>query len=97
MARRLRWLQAAHSALDHTIDIPALLVTGEAELERVVPPSQTVEYLSWLPHASVVTLQGTGHGGTVTRSREFAALVGKFAVEVALGAPMRAGTESRSA
>lgn len=82
MARRLRWIQSAHFALDHALDVPALIVTGEAALERVVPPALTEEYLSWLPRARAVTLRGTGHGGTVTKSREFASLVHAFSAEV---------------
>jgi pimeloyl-ACP methyl ester carboxylesterase len=43
MARRLEWLQQARFAVDHQVDVPALVVTGEAALERVVhrrrPPS----------------------------------------------------------
>lgn len=82
MARRLRWLESASFALDHVLDIPALLVTGEASLERVVPPAQTSEYLRWLPQGRMVTLPGTGHAGTVTKAREFAALVGEFAAQL---------------
>ena len=84
MARRLQWLQQAHFELHHPLDLPALVVTGEPGLERVVPPDLTAEYLAWLPRARAVTMSGTGHAGTVTRSREFAALVGEFAA--ALGA-----------
>ncbi|MGE0813683.1 MAG: alpha/beta fold hydrolase [Vicinamibacterales bacterium] len=75
MIRRLRWLSAAKTTLDHPIDVPALIVVGEPALERVVPPDATLAYRAWLPRASVVTLTGTGHGGTVTRAGEFAAHV----------------------
>jgi pimeloyl-ACP methyl ester carboxylesterase len=79
MARRLEWLQQARFATDHQVDVPALVVTGEAALERVVPPQQTAEYLAWLPQARAVTMRGTGHAGSITQSRQFAALVGEFA------------------
>jgi pimeloyl-ACP methyl ester carboxylesterase len=82
MARRIRWLQSAHFVLDHPIDVPALIVTGEPDLERVVPPALTEEYLAWLPHAKAVTLPRTGHGGTIIKSREFASLVHAFSGEV---------------
>lgn len=82
MARRLHWLQAAHFALDRPVPVPALVVTGEAALERVVPPRQTAEYLAWLPQARTVTMSHTGHAGTITRAREFAALVGEFAAGI---------------
>lgn len=75
MVRRLRWLRQATSALTGPLDIPTLIVTGEPSLERVVPPESTLEYLRWMPSASVVTMADTGHGGTVTRPLEFASHV----------------------
>ncbi|MGD9901899.1 MAG: alpha/beta fold hydrolase [Vicinamibacterales bacterium] len=78
MARRLDWLQRAAFAVDRPVPVPALVVTGEDALERVVPPRQTAEYLTWLPHATAVTMLHTGHAGTITKAREFAALVGGF-------------------
>lgn len=95
MARRLHWLQEAHFGLDHPVDVPALVVTGEPGLERVVPPRLTAEYLDWLPRARAVTLAGTGHAGTITRSDEFAALVGDFVAGLAEAGPVarRAWTE----
>ena len=85
MARRLEWLQQAHFGVEHPVDVPALVVTGDPELERVVPPQQTAEYLAWLPQARAVTMHGTGHAGTITQSREFATLVGEFAAGLAQG------------
>jgi len=78
MARRLHWLHDARFTLDHTIDLPALIVTGDAALERVVPPGDTLTYRTWLPSATVVTLPGTGHCGTVTRPADFAAAVARL-------------------
>lgn len=72
MVRRLRWLESAHFSLDRPIDVPALIVTGEAALERVVPPEDTLAYRAWLTGARAVTLAATGHNGCVTRAREFA-------------------------
>lgn len=72
MVRRLRWLDAAQFSTASPIDVPALIVTGEPALERVVPPEDTLRYRAWLPAARVVTLTGTGHCGTVTRARDFA-------------------------
>ena len=83
MARRLHWLQEARFGLDRPVDVPALVVTGEPDLERVVPPRQTAEYLTWLPQARAATLPRTGHAGTITKAREFAALVGEFAAGLA--------------
>lgn len=75
MARRLRWLDTAHFSFDHPIDVPAVIVTGEPDLERVVPPAATLQYRAWLPHAQVVVLARTGHNGSVTKAREFAVVV----------------------
>ena len=72
MVRRLRWLESAHFSLDRAIDVPALIVTGEPDLERVVPPADTLTYRAWLPGARAVTLAATGHIGCVTKAREFA-------------------------
>jgi len=78
MARRLRWLTAARFSTGRPIPVPALIVTGEAALERVVPPLDTLRYREWLPHAHVATLAHTGHSGTVTRAGDFARLVADF-------------------
>jgi len=72
MVRRLRWLESAHFSPHRLIDVPALIVTGEPDLERVVPPADTLTYRTWLPGARVVTLAATGHNGCVTKAGEFA-------------------------
>ena len=95
MVRRLRWLSSGRFSLDHPIDIPALIVTGEPGLERVVPPEDTLRYRAWLPHARVVTMAHTGHAGTVTRAEEFARLIADFMLE-SPGPPV-AGPPSPSA
>ena len=66
--------------------MPALIVTGEAGLERVVPPEDTLRYRAWLPHARVETMARTGHGGTVTRAGEFARLIADFLRDLRAGA-----------
>lgn len=82
MVRRLRWLESARFSTDHPLDLPALVVTGEPALERVVPPDATRQYLQWLPNARLVTLERTGHAGTVTRSGEFADRVGAWLLDL---------------
>ncbi|HUU34958.1 MAG TPA: alpha/beta hydrolase [Vicinamibacterales bacterium] len=86
MVRRLRWLTAARFSTGRPIPVPALIVTGEAGLERVVPPADTLRYLEWLPHARVVTMPHTGHSGTVTRAGDFARLVADFMMSRSLRA-----------
>jgi pimeloyl-ACP methyl ester carboxylesterase len=88
MARRVHLLSSvlAPRGVEGRIDaelagvkVPTLVVTGEESLERVVPPRVTREYLAIWPHARAETLARTGHLGLITRPREFAVLVSRFA------------------
>jgi pimeloyl-ACP methyl ester carboxylesterase len=79
MARRASMLER----LDLTDELreiraPALIITGEARLERVVPVHRTLEYLSLLPEARTVTLEQTGHLGLITKPEAFAGVIGEF-------------------
>ena len=78
MVRRLRWLKSGQFSIGRGLDVPALIVTGEPELERVVPPDDTLRYCEWLPQARVERMAHTGHSGTVTKAAEFARLVAEF-------------------
>jgi pimeloyl-ACP methyl ester carboxylesterase len=62
--------------------VPALVITGEARLDRVVPVAATAEYTRLWPHAETATLARTGHLGHMTRPDEFAGLVAGFAGRV---------------
>ncbi len=61
--------------------VPTLVITGEADLDRVVPVAASQEYLRLWPHARHVTLARTGHLGAVTKATEFARIVATFAAE----------------
>jgi pimeloyl-ACP methyl ester carboxylesterase len=61
------------------VRVPTLVTTGEAGLDRVVPPHATLEYLRLWPHAQVVTLKHTGHIGQITHAEDFARIVVGFA------------------
>jgi pimeloyl-ACP methyl ester carboxylesterase len=79
MARRVRLLESVDlKGKLQTVSVPTLVMTGEAELDRVVPTRLTDEYMRIFPHAERVTLERTGHLGLITRPREFAATVGPF-------------------
>jgi pimeloyl-ACP methyl ester carboxylesterase len=85
-ARRVRML--ADVALEPElagVDVPTLVVTGEASLDRVVPVRLTREYLRMWPHARIATLARSGHLGLVTRPEAFARIVGDFVAAVAAG------------
>jgi 3-oxoadipate enol-lactonase len=83
MARRVRLLEAFDSASKLSSSTahrtPALIITGEPGLDRVVPVGVTREYLRWWPGARVATLHRTGHLGSMTRPTDFADLVAPFA------------------
>ncbi len=65
-----------------SVRAPTLVVTGEANLDRVVPVAETREYLALIAGARLVTFEGTGHIGLMTRPEEFAEIVGGFLQEV---------------
>ena len=60
------------------IAAPTLLLTGEAHLDFVVPVEGVAEYQRLIPHARRVVLPSTGHLGSMTRPKEFAALIRTF-------------------
>jgi 3-oxoadipate enol-lactonase len=69
------------------VSAPTLVVTGEPELDRVVPVAGTRSYANRISGARHETLERTGHIGLVTRPDRFAGLVGQFVVETAGRAP----------
>ena len=84
MARRVDWASHHHFADTHRIQAPALIVTGEPELDRVVPVDVTRRYLDELASAKHIVLKHTGHNGLVTRPDEFADVLGRFVDDVRL-------------
>lgn len=86
MARRIEWSTRHRFADARHIDAPALIVTGEPELDRVVPVDVTRRYLDELHSAKHVVLKHTGHNGLVTRPDEFADVLGRFVDDVRLSA-----------
>ena len=84
MARRAAQLEGrALQPAVSTITAPTLVIVGEKNLDRVVPVAATLDYLRLLPQAKVVTLERTGHLGSVTRPEAFAGLVVSFARQYA--------------
>lgn len=78
MARRIAWARSHQFASPRAVKAPALLVTGEPELDRVLPVEVTRRYLDDLHSARHVILAHTGHLGSVTRPDEFAGVLGRF-------------------
>ncbi len=79
MARRVELLDglALEPAL-RDVKTPTLVITGEPELDRVVPVEATGVYARMWPHATHVTLANTGHLGLITRADEFADVIASF-------------------
>ncbi len=78
MGCRARWAVAHRFASLERVQAPALVITGDEGLDRVVTPSLTREYLALLPHARAVTLSHTGHLGLVTCPDRFAETIVSF-------------------
>lgn len=84
MARRVRLIEGMQARDELTrLEVPTLIVTGEATLDRVMPVRRTREYLEIWPAARIVTLEHTGHLGLITRPDEFTGIVAPFVVESA--------------
>ena len=80
MAGRIR--EAAHINFEadcRRIAVPTLVLTGEPELDRVVPVESTRLYARLIPGAKYRTLPHTGHMGLLTQPSMFADVVSEFA------------------
>jgi len=90
MAERVRLAAAVDFAgTARRVRAPTLVVTGEPDLDRVVPVNGTREYAALIGGARAVTFERTGHIGLVTRPARFAEIVGEF-VEMAHGSRLTA-------
>ena len=79
MASRARSLASHDVVADcRRVATPTLVVTGERELDRVVPLDSTATYSQLIPGARSVVMEGTGHLGTITRPAMFADIVQSF-------------------
>jgi len=80
MARRVRLLDGIdlEAEVAH-VRVPALVVTGQVELDRVVPVALTRDYLRLWPEARFASIARSGHLGSISRPGEFAELVNGFA------------------
>jgi pimeloyl-ACP methyl ester carboxylesterase len=78
MARRVKWAMAHRFADPRRIRARALVMTGEPDLDQVVPVKVTEQYMNDLQSAQRVMMHHTGHFGLVTRPDTFAAILGRF-------------------
>jgi pimeloyl-ACP methyl ester carboxylesterase len=80
MAERMRLAQQVDFASDCSrILTPTQIVTGETELDRVVPVDSSREYLGAISGSQAVTIENTGHIGVATRPERFAQVVSDYA------------------
>jgi len=86
MARRIAWAKSHHFADPRQVTAPALVVTGEPDLDRVVPVEVSRRYLDDFETAQHVVLKRTGHIGLVTRPEAFAGVLERFVNGVRLSA-----------
>jgi pimeloyl-ACP methyl ester carboxylesterase len=80
MATRIR--EAAHLDFEadcRRLSLPTLVLTGEEDLDRVVPVSSSRAYTRLIRRAEYQTLAQTGHLGVLTQPSAFADVVCGFA------------------
>ena len=86
MARRITWAKAHRFADTHRVTSPALVITGEPGLDRIVPVEITRRYLDDFAGAEYVMLKRTGHFGSITRPDAFADALERFVNDARLSA-----------
>jgi len=80
MAARIREAALQDFAADsRRVVAPTLVLTGEANLDRVVPVESTRVYATLIPGAEYRQMPETGHMGLLTRPSVFAEVVSGFA------------------
>jgi pimeloyl-ACP methyl ester carboxylesterase len=89
MARRVHLLANASPVDVSAIRVPTLVLTGEPELDVVVPVRATREYLHLIPDARLERVERTGHLGLITRPDVFTALVAPFVADATQGRARR--------
>ena len=79
MSRRARLAERQDFEADcAAVAVPTLVITGERELDRVVPCDDTMCYLTLIPGARFELFERTGHLGTVLAPERFAAIISRF-------------------
>jgi len=79
MSRRARLAERQDFEADCScVKAPTLVVTGERDLDLVVPCDETMSYLTLIPGSSFQLFERTGHLGTVLAPDRFAAIVSDF-------------------
>jgi 3-oxoadipate enol-lactonase len=80
MALRIRQQQEVDFRADcERVNVRTLVITGDEDLDRVVPVEVTQRYCTLIPSSRYVRMTGTGHIGSITQPERFARIVGEFA------------------
>lgn len=83
MAARARLIAQMDAAAEcRAITSPTLVVTGEPGLDHVLATDSASAYATCIAGARAVTIEGTGHLGSVTKPHAFASTIGAFASDV---------------
>lgn len=79
MARRVRLQQRTDFTPDcAAVEAPTLVVTGEDDLDRIVPTDVTRRYVTLIPGARYARMDRSGHIGILTHPAQFADIVSEF-------------------
>jgi pimeloyl-ACP methyl ester carboxylesterase len=90
MAGRARLIAAANVAADcAAVKAPTLVICGESRLDHVVTVGGTLEYARLIQGARMACLEHTGHLGSITRPKAFAALISAFLTGAEADSPDR--------
>jgi len=79
MARRVRQMEQLDLLADcGRVHVPTLVMTGDRELDQVVPVDSTRGYVERIKGARYVLMDRTGHLGVLTRPQRVADVVSEF-------------------
>ena len=79
MAARARLISATDLTPDCSrITAPTLILTGEQQLDHVVPVEGSSAYLSLIADSRAAVIERTGHIGSITRPDAFASAISDF-------------------
>lgn len=79
MAARVKLVQGIDFAPDCArVRAPVLVISGEDELDQIVPPAITRRYQALIPGSQYEKMERSGHIGFLTRPARFAEIIGGF-------------------
>jgi len=79
MAARARLISSTDLTTDCScVSSPTLILTGEQQLDFVVPVEGSSTYVRLIPNACAAVIERTGHIGSITRPDAFASVIRDF-------------------